>query len=128
VRQMFAKGTAPRRAEPCARCAPASSGSRPNEGERNGTEQILIRVPNEPGQLAKVAEALSEQGIDVKAVSIGCDAGDGFVGDCRQQSSEGDAGACAPGLGGERNADHRRLRARSPGGLKAVIKPLREAR
>ena len=93
-----------------------------------GPKQIIVRLPNKPGQLARISELLGENGIDVKAVSI---------------SSEGDCGVLALVAN-----DHAKalmiLRASDipaeetqviasyapdhPGGLKAVLKPLREAK
>jgi len=92
-----------------------------------GPKQLIIRVPNEPGQLVRVSEALSEQGIDVKAASISVDKAVGVLAMVVNDHAKALLVLRAGGWDVSETPVIAAYAPDHPGGLRAVIKPLREA-
>jgi len=87
--------------------------------------QIVLRLPNEPGQFSAVSELLGENGINVKAITISVDAEVGVL--CMVVDDHEKSKLILQGHGYEIDEtpviaayapDH-------PGGLNAVVKPFK---
>lgn len=90
-------------------------------------KQIILRIPNQPGQLATVGDLIGRNGINIRAVSINVDGDQGVMTLVLDDHEKGKQ--LLEGHGYELREtpviaayapDH-------PGGLTAVIKPLKDA-
>ena len=53
-------------------------------------KQLTVLVPNQPGQLAKISEALAARGVNIEDFDVESNGADGKIGraSCRERVSE----------------------------------------
>jgi hypothetical protein len=93
-----------------------------------GPKQIVVALPNLPGGLAGVSELLAEAGIDIKALSITSEAPRGSLAMVVNDHAKALLILQAGGYAVSETPVIAAYTPDHPGGLKAVIKPLREAK
>lgn len=90
-------------------------------------KQIVTKLPNTPGQLSVVSELLGENGVDIKAVSISVDADDGVLCMVLDDHEKGKMVLQANGYDVEETPVIAAYAPDHPGGLNAMMRPLKEA-
>lgn len=92
-----------------------------------GPKQIVMNLPNEPGQLSTVSELLGLRGINIKAVSISVDGDQGVLSMVLDDHEKGKLVLQGSGYEPTETPIIAAYAPDHPGGLNAVMKPLKES-
>jgi hypothetical protein len=90
-------------------------------------KQIILRIPNQPGQLALVSELIALNGIDIRAISINVDGDQGVMTVVLNDHEKGRQLLEGHGYEVQETPVIAAYAPDHPGGLTAIIKPLKDA-